>query len=275
MQLSKHSDLGKLRGLVAAARVRLAEIEAAYTSDKAAVTALQARLFMQLCSHFEERDRVRLVVSYRKSFLDTLLRQGEEEAKQVEEEFRQADERTQQEYRNTEAAMKSKRQLSGDEEAEIKSLWKKLVKLFHPDRYADDVEKLETYTKLTAAINAAKDNGDLKTLRSIADDPIGFVLRQGWTAIDFGETDELDQLQWLWESLEAEILTVIEATNSLKESPDWELHQLVQREPEVFDRVVEKQIAGINAEVAELKSQAEKLGKEIRELSGTDEVGIV
>ncbi len=269
-----HPDLSQFRTLVAVARARLAEIEAAYTSDKAKVSALQARLFKHLRPHYEERDRVRLVVSYRKSFLDTLLRHGEDEAQQVEEEFRQADERTQQEYRSTQATMESKRQLSGDDEAEIKSLWKKLVKLFHPDRYADDAEKLETYTKLTAAINAAKDNGDLKTLRSIADDPVGFVLRQGWTAIDFGETDELDQIQRLWESLEAEILAVIEATNALKESPDWELHQLVQREPEVFDQVVEKQIAGINAEVAELKSQAEKLANEIRELSGTDTVGI-
>ncbi len=269
-----HPDLSQFRTLVAVARARLAEIEAAYTSDKAKVSALQARLFKHLRPHYEERDRVRLVVSYRKSFLDTLLRQGEDEAQQVEEEFRQEDERTQQEYRNTETTMESKRQLSGDEEAEIKSLWKKLVKLFHPDRYSDDAEKLETYTKLTAAINAAKDNGDLKTLRSIADDPIGFVLRQGWTAIDFGETDEQDHLQRLWESLEAEILAMIEATNALKECQDWELHQLVQREPEVFERVVEKQIEGINTEVTELKSQAEKLEKEIRELTGSDAVGI-
>ena len=63
--------------------------------------------------------------------------------------------------------MESKKQLSQDEESEIKSLWKKLVKLFHPDRYADDPEKLETYTKLTAAINEAKDNGDLETLRRL------------------------------------------------------------------------------------------------------------
>lgn len=68
--------------------------------------------------------------------------------------------------------MESKRQLSGADEAEIKSLWKKLVKLFHPDR------------------------------------------------------------------------------------------------------VVEKQIAGINVEVAELKSQAKKLANEIRKLTGADAVRI-
>jgi len=66
------------------------------------------------------------------------------------------------------------------------------VKLFHPDRFADDPEKLATYTKLTGAINAAKDNGDLKTLRQIADDPAGYVMRHGWAAIDLGDTDELE-----------------------------------------------------------------------------------
>lgn len=64
------------------------------------------------------------------------------------------------------------------------------------------------------------------------------------------------------------MISVLEATNGLKESPDWELHQLVEREPEVFERVVEKQIAGITVEVTELKTQAEKLEREIAELGG-------
>ena len=58
-------------------------------------------------------------------------------------------------------------------------LWKKLVKLYHPDRFAHEPDKLETYAKLTAAINRAKDEGDIGTLREIADDPHGFILRQG------------------------------------------------------------------------------------------------
>ncbi len=203
-----HPDLGQFRTLVAAARARLADIEAAYTSDKAKVSVLQARLFKRLRPHYEERDRVRLVVSYRRTFLEVLLRQGEEEAERVKEEFHQAEARTRREYEETGAAMESKRQLSEKEEGEIRSLWKKLVKLFHPDRFAEDPEKLDTYTKLTAAINAAKDNGDLDTLRRIAEGPVGFVLREGWKVIAFGDSDELDQLRKLWESLETEIISV-------------------------------------------------------------------
>jgi hypothetical protein len=66
---------------------------------------------------------------------------------------------------------------------------KKLVKLYHPDRFAheeticvhltpalspSDAERENT--KLTAAINRVKDSGDIQTLREIAEDPHGFIL---------------------------------------------------------------------------------------------------
>jgi DNA polymerase-3 subunit epsilon len=265
-----HPGLPRLRSLIAASRARLAELEAAYTSEKNHVTALQARIFQRLRRHFEERDRLRLVVSYRRTFLDTLLSAGEEEAERVREAHAEADAHTRQEYEDTEAAMGSKRRLSDDEEAEVKSLWRTLVKLFHPDRFADDPVKQETYTKLTGAINTAKDNGDIETLRQIAHDPAGYILRQGWAAIDLGDTDELDQLQKLFTSLEAEIIAIIEATGSLKESPEYELHQVVEAEPGILDRVVEQQAEGITQEVGKLKTEAERLAKEIAELYGDD-----
>lgn len=262
--------LQRLRGLIAASRARLAELEAAYTFEKTNVTALQARIFQHLRRHFEERDRLRLVVNYRRTYLNTLLSEGEEEAEQVRGEYTKADARTQQEYEDTGATMESKRRLSDDEESELKSLWRKLVKLFHPDRFADDPEKMTTYTKLTGAINAAKDSGDLETLRQIAENPSGFMMRQGWTAIDLGDTDELEQLQKLFTSLEAEIIAVIEATDALKESPDYELYQITEQEPGVFERVVGQQISGLDSELAELKAEAERLKKEIAELCGED-----
>ena len=260
----------RLHGLIAASRARLAELEAAYTSEKTNVTALQARIFRCLRRHFEERDRLRLVVTYRRTFLDTLLREGEEDAEEVRDEYAKADARTQQEYEDTGAAMESKRKLSDDEDAEVKRLWRKLVKLFHPDRFADDPEKMATYTKLTAAINTAKDTGDLETLRQIADDPAGYILRQGWMAIELGDNDELDQLQQLFNSLEAEIIAVIEATNALNETPDFELYRITEKDPEIFERVVAQQISALDTELAELKTEAERLEREIVELCGED-----
>ena len=270
----ENPDIPRFRQLVAAARARLAELEASYIPDKAKVSALQARLFKRLRPYYEKRDSLRLVVNFRRIFLTTLLRQGEEDAKKVAEEFREAKTNSSREYQAAESTMNSKRQISSDDQVELKKLWKKLVLLFHPDRFMDDPERLETYTKLTAAINTAKDNGDIETLRKIADDPTGFVLRKGWTAIQFGDSNEVVQLRKLWESLEAEILKVLEAVNALKESPDWELLQLVSSNSDFFENIVEAQTEKINSEVEALTEESVKLADEICLLSGDSELEI-
>jgi len=132
-------------------------------------------------------------VDYRKKYLDSLVRGGDEEARQAEENYAKARAQSEKDYQETAAAVAGKKQLTPEEEAELNRLWKKLVKLYHPDRFAheeticvhltpalspSDAEREKI--KLTAAINRAKDSGDIKTLREIADDPHGFILRQGW-----------------------------------------------------------------------------------------------
>ncbi len=112
------------------------------------------------------------------------------------------------------------------------------MKLYHPDRFRHEPDKLATYERLTAAINHAKDSGDIGTLRQIAGDPQGFILRQGWAGLDFREEEQAARLRKLWESLELEILAVLEATNRLRESPEFELLGLTAKEPALFDRVV-------------------------------------
>ena len=92
----------------------------------------------------------------------------------------------------------------------------------------------------------------------------------GRAAIDLSDTDELEQLQKLLSSLEAEILSVIEATDALKESASYELTQVVEKDPGILDRVIGQQINGIAEEVEKLKTEAERLKQEIAELSGED-----
>ena len=71
----------------------------------------------------------------------------------------------------------------------------------------------------------------------------------------------------LWESLEREILSVLEATNRLRESAECELYELTAKRPEMLDSVVTKQIAGLEKKIGGLTSKAEGLGKEIEELT--------
>ena len=266
-------ELEKLRASVDAARARLAELEAVYTIEKARVDGLQARLFSRLRRQHQERDRLRLIVSYCRQFLDTLLRKGEEEAEQVQREYHEAQARSDREYEETAAAMAAKRDLTGEEEGELAKLWKTLVKLYHPDRFAHEPDKLETYSKLTAAINRAKDSGDLDTLRQIASDPHGFILRQGWASLDFREEEHTARLGKLLESLEMEIRSVLEATNQLHESPEFELYELTEKNVKMFDEVVRKQTALLEKEIIDLTNEADQLSKEIGKLTTQSQPG--
>lgn len=258
----------KLRALVAAARERLAELEAAYTVEKANVDSLQATLFKRLRAYCQQRDRLRLVVDYRKQFLEAFLRRDETDVEKVAQDYREAQSKSARDYEATANILSAKKELTAEEETELGKLWKKLVKLYHPDRFAHEPDKLETYSKLTAAINRAKDTGDLETLRQIASDPHAFILRQGWTSLDFREEEEVAHLQKLWESLEREIGSVLQATKALHESPEFQLYELTARSPEMLDSVVAKQIESLEAEISLLQNESEQLGEKIEQLTG-------
>ena len=99
---------------------------------------MKARLFARLREHFQRRDRLRLVIGYRRKDLESLVRQGEEEAGKIAQEYRQASAQHEQEYAETAAVLAEKKELSAGEAAEVSQLWRKLVKLFHPDRFAHE-----------------------------------------------------------------------------------------------------------------------------------------
>ena len=127
-------------------------------------------------------------------------------------------------------------------------------------------DSLKAGLQLTAAINRAKDAGDIQTLREIAENPHGFILRQGWTSLDFSDEVELKQLRRLYETLQLEIITVIESLIRLRESPEYELCQLSERKPGVLDELAAERKKLLEKESAELEKQAAKLAEEIREL---------
>jgi len=269
----QNPEMRHLQSLVAAAQVRLAEVETAFSVEKRKVEALRAKLFATLRADYERRERLRLVVQYRKSFVEKLLRSGRDEANEVREQFKQAEADTKREYESTAAALAKKRELSTTEEEELKALWKKLVKLFHPDRVHDDPAKRETHQKLTQAINHAKDTGDLDTLREIANDPNAFIYKQGWESVDLADEKEINALRRLLEMLQTKIVEVIEATDQLKESPDYELYTLAQRDASILDTVSGKQKQEIEAECATLTAEASELEKQILELTGEAALG--
>jgi len=265
-------ELEQLRQLVAGARAQLTELETDYTKEKSRVDAVQAVLFRQLREHYQKRDRLRLTVDYRRKFLDSLTRDNRQEGMKAAEDYERAQTQTDQDYEELAAAADKKKQLTAEQEAELTQLWKKLVKLYHPDRFANEPDKLETYHKLTAAINLAKDTGDIALLREIAEDPHGFILRQGWATLDFSDQEELTQLRRLHETLLAQIKAVADSLEQLRASPDYELCQLAEQKPGVLDELAAERLKQLEIENAELKSQAERLAKEIKKLDGTEKI---
>ncbi len=268
-------ELEQLRQLVADARVQLAELEVEYTKEKSRVDVVQAALFRLLREHYQKRDRLRLTLDYRRKVLDSLTRGNLEEAKQTEKNYKRAKAQSDSDYEELAMAAEKKKQLTAEQEAELTRLWKMLVKLYHPDRFANEPDKLETYHKLTAAINQAKDNGDIQTLREIAENPEGFILRQGWANLDFSDVEELTQLRRLHETLQLEITAVTESLRQLRESPDYELCQLADQKPGVLDELAARRTKQLEMEIAELENQAARLTKEIKRLSGEKEDRIV
>ena len=166
------------------------------------------------------------------------------------------------------AAAEKRNPLSTGQEAELTQLWNALVKLHQPERFVHEPDKLETFHKLTAAINQAKDTGDIETLREIAEDPKGFLLRQGWTILDFGDVEDSAKLKKLHETLQEEIESVMESLKELRDSPDYELCRLAEQKPGILDELAAERAKQIEAENAELESQAERLAQEIRKLGG-------
>ena len=86
-----------------------------------------------------------------------------------------------------------------------------------------------------------------------------------------GEEREIAQLRRLWESIELEIIRVLEA---LRESPDYELHRLTAQTPAFFDETVRRHVESLEKEMARLESEAVELAKEIEELTGEAAAGI-
>jgi len=115
----------------------------------------------------------------------------------------------------------------------------------------------------------ARDSGDIDKLREIANDPEAYATKIGIGRIDLSDEAELDKLRRLYESLQAQILEMLEALDELRSDPKYELTQLAARRPNYLQEIAEEYRTQLAAEVAELAREAEALAKAIEELTGT------
>jgi hypothetical protein len=75
-------------------------------------------------------------------------------------------------------------------------------------------------------------------------------------------------LRRLQESLQLEIIAVIESLEQLKESAEYELCGIVEQRPGVLDELAAERTKLLETESVGLQREAEKLAEEIKELTG-------
>jgi DNA polymerase-3 subunit epsilon len=258
----------ELEQLIAAARSRLADLEADYTAQKHAVDVMLARLFEALRAQYQQRDRVRLRIEYQRRYLDTLLQAGDEEAEEVQQAHEQAQQQNDAEYEEQAAEAASKEDLTEEEAKEMQGIWRKLVRAFHPDRCMNDPEKREAHEWLTAEINQARDRGDIALLKEIAQDPDTHLRKHGMTTLAAIGAEDVAQLRRLFDALQQRILEVLEALNALHADPGYELQQRSAQDPEFFTQAVASHHHALEQEIAELEQKAARLDGEIEDLTG-------
>ena len=258
----------ELKRLIDAARSRLAEVEAQYMNDRARAESIQWRLYERIRDRYRRRDRLARLVEFRRRYVETLLQDGEEEAESVAGAHEEAQAELGADYESLDRDAGRRTEPTPEQEREIKTLWRTLVKMYHPDRHAGEPEKQERYNLLMQVINQARDGGDVDVLREIANDPEGFFRRRGWGSLDIDDDDDPDRLTRLHEGLRSQIITLLDGLNALHESPAFDMYRRIEATPELLDEIVEEQGAILDEEIAALEAEARQLGTEIEELTG-------
>jgi hypothetical protein len=261
-------EIALYQRLVEAARNRLAELELEYGIEKSKVDSIRSKVFGALRTYYQERDRLRLLVQFRKAFIDRLLSEGEESAERTAGDWQRESAEKDREYDSTAAALEGKRELNDEETIRLKQLWKKLVRMFHPDLHEHDPEKRKTYERLTQAIVEARDRGDIELLELIAKDPQAFILKQGWASVSLNGDHGLKELRSLYEHLQARVLEMIETLDDLRTSADYQVFQAAEKDGTVIEQIVSAQREELVQEIARLETEAERVSEEARELAG-------
>ena len=145
----------------------------------------------------------------------------------------------------------------------MKQLWKKLVRLFHPDLHEQDPEKRKTYELLTQAINGARDRGDMELLELIAKDPQAFILKQDWASVSLDPERGLVEMRALYEHLQAKILELIETLDELRASADYEVFQFAEQDAAVIDSIAAGQREELEQEIGDLQAEAEQVAEQV------------
>jgi DNA polymerase III epsilon subunit-like protein len=261
-------DVAELAALIEHARNRLAELSAEYMSEKRAVDATSAALFERLKEEYRLRDQLHVTVIFRRRFIDTLIEQGEEDAERLTDEFSAEQQQAEAEYQEAVRSAAKSKVLTEDEQSEVKTIWKKLARIFHPDHAAFDADTRAVHEKLFSVINHARDVGDIKLLREISVDPSAYMRRQGWDTPLQSDQGDLENLKELYNSVSLQVIEQIDQLGALRTSNAYQVFDFCRKHAEGFENLVVQHRQMLLTEIEKLDADAKRLVDQIAELLG-------
>jgi DNA polymerase III epsilon subunit-like protein len=260
------AKIKQLKALVSAARERLADLEMVLDRHRAGVAKTQGELFSLLKTSYKRRDDLKLVIEYRRLFIQSLLADLDLDPADVRTQFNSSQKRLDEEFEAAEKLTEQVTSLSAEQQNEMKDLYRKLVKLYHPDLVNSDQSKSKAYTRLLAIINQAKARMDIALMREIANDPPAFMRKNNLGELQEYAEDGSENLRRLYDSLQAKILDAIASIDELRSGAQFELFRLASRRAGYINEVATQYRAEIDAECEILMAEADKLRKEIKTL---------
>lgn len=269
-QLVSYADpeVERLRLLITAARQRLADLSAEFMSEQRAVDAAGAALFSALKDEYRQYDMLKTLVIYRRRFIDTLLAQGDEEADGVKAEYSDAKAQFDREYEEAAQSAATTKDLSPEEEAEVKSIWKQLARLYHPDRVQSDPERKRIFENLLSVVNNARATGNIDLLREIGEGPETYMTKNGWDSRGSDEGETVVSLRAVYEAVSLAIIECIEEAERLRESEQYAVMSFCREHTDGLESIIAQRKDVLAAEIVRLHDEAIRLEAEIEELTG-------
>ena len=262
----------QLNRLIEEARERLAEVLVKVSEIQCKIREVLEIALDRVGELQEKCDLLRLRIGFLRDCLNpppeaTFSRE------QRESEWRCQEEQVKEEYERARKRMDEKGESVEDKGSKdnqrLRTVWKKLVKIYHPDRHQGDVQKKDAYENLMAQINRAKDEGDLEMLEEIAGNPEKFIReceaenKSDSHPNSYG--DEVKDLEELLASIVEETRRNEEELEELERSDDYELWKMWKECPSSFEsslngmeKELKRDIVRLEAELAKLEKMTEE-----------------
>jgi len=147
--------------------------------------------------------------------LEMGLTREEEPARQARDEANEEYEKYREQHHDAEVRLRKGKELSEEDQNELKRLWRQASKLCHPDLVADDLK--DEANTMMVQLNQAKQRGDVKAIRSLV-----ARLQQGFEPIMASDRlNDLERIRKKMVQVREQIDTLVSELSELEKEESW------------------------------------------------------